>query len=63
MPERGTECGFKTPGLRGMRRLAIQGFAKHFVFYIFVVHERQVRIVDVVHGARDLDALFSDTTR
>jgi plasmid stabilization system protein ParE len=59
MPQRGAECHFRSPGLRGMRRIAIKGFPKHFVFYLFLSEERLIRVVDVVHGSRDLDALFS----
>ncbi len=62
MPERGVECHFKKPELRGLRRLAVQGFPKHLVFYLYKKDEQLVRIVDVVHGARNLNSLFSDTT-
>jgi plasmid stabilization system protein ParE len=58
MPERGAECRFKSPGLRGIRRIAVKGFPKHSVFYLFSAEQYVVHIVDVIHGARDLETLF-----
>ncbi len=58
MPERGSRCNFQSPELQGMRWIPVPGFPKHIVFYLFVTEERVVRIVHVLHGARDLEAFF-----
>lgn len=59
-PERGCLCGFPARGLEGMRRISIPGFPNHFVFYVFVAGERIIRIVHVLHGARDLETFFDE---
>ena len=58
MPGRGARCNFQSPELREMRWLPIAGFPKHIVFYIFAAEKHVVRIVHVIHGARDLKAFF-----
>jgi len=58
MPERGSRCNFQLPELREMRWIPISGFPKHIVFYLFLAEERVVRVVHVMHGARDLEAFF-----
>jgi toxin ParE1/3/4 len=57
-PHAGAPCRFREDQLRGTRRLAIAGFPRHLVFYQF--REDEIRVLRVVHGARDLEALFSD---
>ena len=63
MPERGSRCHFRSPGLRGMRWIPIPGFPRHQLFYVYVAAKRVVRVVDVVHSARDVEVLFSSTPR
>ncbi len=58
MPERGSRCNFLSPELRGMRWIPVPGFPRHIVFYLFLAEERVVRIVHILHGARDLEAFF-----
>ena len=41
-----------------MRWIPIPGFPKHIVFYLFLAEKRVVRVVHVMHGARDLEAFF-----
>jgi plasmid stabilization system protein ParE len=60
MPDRGSDCHFQSSRLRGMRRISVPGFPKHLVFYIFVQEARIVRIVHVLHGARDLETFLFD---
>jgi plasmid stabilization system protein ParE len=62
MPERGARCNFQPPELREMRWLPVAGFPKHIVFYIFAAKKQFVRIVHVIHGARDLEAFFDDNS-
>ena len=53
-PHVGRARGFRRVDRRGVRSWAIQGFPNHLVFY--TVAARQVFIVRVLHGARDLPA-------
>ena len=56
-PAVGGPCSFRSPELRGLRKLPIAGFPKHLVFYRF--DDEEVFVIRVVHGARDLESLFS----
>jgi plasmid stabilization system protein ParE len=58
MPERGARCGFPSAKLHDVRRLAVEGFPRHFVFYRYIAEELIVQVIDVVHGARDLENLL-----
>jgi toxin ParE1/3/4 len=50
-------CTFKSPELHSVRRATIPGFPRHLLFYKFDGEE--VFILRIVHGARDLERLFS----
>ncbi len=41
-----------------LRRMPVAGFAKHLIFY--QSSERKILVLRVVHGARDLESLFSE---
>ena len=56
-PASGSPCAFPSPELRGVRRTMIPRFPKHLMFYRF--EEEEVFVLRVVHGARDLESLFS----
>ena len=56
-PATGKLCKFQSDELAGTRRAPVSGFPKHLVFY--QVHEQEVFVLRVVHGARDLESLFS----
>ncbi len=56
-PAVGAPCKFRPPELREVRRIMISGFPKHLVFYRF--DSEEVFVLRVVHGARDLERLFS----
>jgi toxin ParE1/3/4 len=56
-PATGVPYSFRSPELRDLRRTVISGFPKHLLFYRF--DEEEVYILRVVHGARDLERLFS----
>src|SRR5271166_4913188 len=58
MPRSGALCGFKTESLRDIRRLRITGFPSHLVFYKLIGSD--IHILRVLHGARDLEKLFSE---
>jgi toxin ParE1/3/4 len=51
---------FQTENLRlaGLRKWSIRGFRKYLIFYR--VDDDAVRIIRVVHGARDLPILFDE---
>jgi plasmid stabilization system protein ParE len=59
MPERGSLCYFQPGKLKMLRRISVPGFPQHLVFYQYMLEERAVRIVHVLHGARDIEAILS----
>lgn len=59
-PERGATCHFRSPALAGLRWIFIPGFPKHMVFYRYHAHEQIILIVQVLHGARNLETLVDD---
>ena len=60
LPERGTVCRFRSPALTDLRWILVPGFPKHMVFYRYLEHESAIRIVQVLHGSRDLETLLSN---
>jgi plasmid stabilization system protein ParE len=50
-------CTFQSPDLKDLRKTLSPGFPKHLLFYRF--DEQEVFVVRVIHGARDLERLFS----
>lgn len=62
MPERDTPCRFQSPELAGLRWVFVPGFPKHMVFYRYDREREAILIVQVLHGARDLEAILSDET-
>ncbi len=57
-PELGTLCEFRNPEATGTRMWSIGGFENYLVFYRPL--EDGVDVVRVIHGARDIRAIFSD---
>lgn len=57
-PGIGAPGNFARPELAGMRSHSVQGFRKYLIFYI--AGDSGIEIVRVLHGARDLPALFGD---
>ena len=57
-PRSGVLCRFQADELREVRRSPVAGFPKHLVFY--QVYDDKIVILRVVHGARDLESLFSN---
>ena len=55
-PRSGAKCGFSAHELQGIRRMPIAGFPRHLIFYR--AEEEEIRILRVVHGARDLESLL-----
>ena len=60
MPERGSPCNFRAVKLKLLRRLPVPGFASHLIFYQYRREERVVRVVHVLHGARDIENVLID---
>jgi len=56
MPEVGRPQDFGRPELAGLRRIRVPGFEKSLIFYRPI--DDGVEVLRVVHGARDLPALF-----
>lgn len=59
-PGLGRPRPFHSPKARNLRSWNVVGFSKHLVFYRPLPSDRGVEIVRVVHGARELDALFNE---
>ncbi len=55
-PRSGAKCRFSAEELQSIRRMPITGFPRHLIFYR--AEEKEIRILRVVHGARDLESLF-----
>ena len=55
-PRSGARCGFRAEELQSVRRMPIAGFPKHLIFYR--TEEREIRVLRVIHGARDLESLL-----
>jgi toxin ParE1/3/4 len=58
MPGMGPEREFQDPGLRGTRSLPVSGFTNYLLFYSF--DSQELRILRVIHGARDLERALSE---
>jgi toxin ParE1/3/4 len=57
-PEIGSPRYSDHPDLRGMRFSPLKGYENYLLFYRVLATEQVVEIVRIVHGARDLPALF-----
>jgi toxin ParE1/3/4 len=55
-PGSGAKCGFSAIELQDLRRMPIAGFPRHLIFYR--AEKEEIRILRVVHGARDLESLL-----
>jgi plasmid stabilization system protein ParE len=55
-PRSGAKCAFNAYELRGIRRMPIGGFPRHLIFYR--AEKVELRVLRVVHGARDLESLL-----
>ena len=55
-PGIGSSRDFDNPALTGMRVHPVKGFRKYLVFYI--PRSDGIEVVRVLHGARDLPAIF-----
>ena len=58
-PEIGPPCRFRSPSLAGLRWTSVDGFTKHMIFYRYVQAEQAVYVVQVLHGARDIESIVS----
>jgi toxin ParE1/3/4 len=56
MPKLGTLCAFHRPALRSIRRWPVKGFENWLIFY--QPRRNGVEIVNVIHGARDIETLL-----
>ncbi len=59
-PERGTLCRFRLSSLMDVRWIPISGFPKHMVFYRYLSLEDAILIVQVLHGARNLETILDE---
>ena len=54
----GSPCRFRSSSLAGLRWASIPGFPKHMIFYRYAEEEKALSVVQVLHGARDIDAIL-----
>ncbi|MBD2501894.1 type II toxin-antitoxin system RelE/ParE family toxin [Anabaena azotica] len=57
-PGIGRICQFVHPSLTEIRQISIKGFNKYLIFYR--ITESEVDILRVIHGARDIEAIFNE---
>lgn len=57
-PEIGPARTFSRHELVGLRMFPVKGFDKHLIFYLPT--EDGIEVVRILHGARDLGALFDE---
>jgi plasmid stabilization system protein ParE len=58
LPETGAPVRFRSPRLAGIRWVPVPGFPKHLIFYRYFPEQELLRVIHVLHGARDLEALL-----
>jgi toxin ParE1/3/4 len=56
MPNIGRVRQFNNPRLTGIRMWPVPGFSRHLIFY--QVNEDQIRVLRILHSARDIPTLF-----
>jgi plasmid stabilization system protein ParE len=59
-PERGAPCRFRIPALAGLRWIFVAGFPKHMIFFRYLPQEAAIRIVQVLHGSRNLETILDE---
>jgi plasmid stabilization system protein ParE len=59
-PERGALCRFHSASLDGLRWISITGFPKHMIFYRTISQEQTILIIQVLHGARNLETILDE---
>jgi plasmid stabilization system protein ParE len=58
-PQMGSPCFFRHPDLSDLRSMLITGFPRYLLFYRFVEAANLILVVDVLHGARDIEPLLT----
>ena len=56
MPEMGASRTFRNPRYVGVRMWRVKGFERYFIFYRPL--KTEIEVLRVLHGARDIEALF-----
>jgi toxin ParE1/3/4 len=59
-PERGAACRFRNAALKDLRWILMPGFPRHLLFYRYNADEEILLIVQVLHGARDIEVLLKE---
>jgi len=59
-PGRGSLKSFKDARLAGVRSWRVRGFKKYLIFYVPI--ENGIKVLAVLHGARDLATALHDRT-
>lgn len=61
MPESGAPCRFSSPSLANLRWMQVPGFPRHMIFYSYSQQEAVLLVVQVLHGARDIEAILGES--
>jgi toxin ParE1/3/4 len=59
-PERGAPCRFRSSELSDLRWIFVTGFPKHMIFYRYSPQVPAILVVQILHGARNIDLLLND---
>ncbi len=63
MPNIGKACPFQHSSLKALRRWHIKQFESYIIFYLVIESATTpIEIMRIVHGARDLPAIFDEQT-
>ena len=57
-PNAGSRGQYRSGKLEGIRRWPVPGFQSYLVFYRLTLMDERIEIIRVLHGARDIEALF-----
>jgi plasmid stabilization system protein ParE len=59
-PEIGSPCKFRSHALAGLRWASVPGFPKHMIFYRYVQADDTLFVVQLLHGARDIESILGN---
>lgn len=61
-PGLGRPRPFRSPKMKNLHSWQVADFPRHLIFYRLLPENRGVEIIRILHGARDLDVLFTGAT-
>ena len=58
MADRGQPCSLLSTQLRDLRRISVTGFERYAIYYNVSADAKTLRVVAVLHSARDIDRML-----